>query len=42
MHSMPIFGSFDLILAGVIGLAILIAILASLPDLLRYIKLHSM
>jgi hypothetical protein len=41
-HSMPMFGWADVILAGVIGLIILIALIATIPDLVRTMKIHSM
>jgi hypothetical protein len=42
MHSMSMFGFVDVILAGIIGLIILVAVLFTLPDLVRTLKIHSM
>ncbi len=42
MHSMPMFGFFDVILAGIIGLIVLIAVVMTLPDLIRTMKIHAM
>jgi hypothetical protein len=42
LRSMPMFGFVDVILAGIIALFILIAILMTLPELVRYIKMSSM
>ena len=39
---MPMFGFFDVILAGIIGLIVLIAVVMTLPDLIRTMKIHSM
>jgi len=36
------FGFFDVILAGIIGLIVLIAVVMTLPDLIRTMKIHSM
>ncbi len=41
-HSMSMFGFVDVILAGVIVLTILIAVIATVPDLVRTMKIHSM
>jgi hypothetical protein len=42
MHSMPMFGFFDVILAGIVGLIVLIAVVMTLPDLIRTMKIHAM
>jgi hypothetical protein len=42
MHSMPMFGYLDIVLAAVIGLIILVALIATIPDLVRTLKIHSM
>jgi hypothetical protein len=42
MHSMPMFGFFDVILAGIVGLVVLIAVVMTLPDLIRTMKIHAM
>jgi len=36
------FGYVDIVLAGIIGLVILIALMMTLPELVRYIKMSSM
>jgi hypothetical protein len=41
-HSMSMFGFVDVILAGVIVVTILIAVIATVPDLVRTMKIHSM
>jgi hypothetical protein len=41
-HSMPMFGFVDVVLAGVIVSIILIAVIATIPDLVRTMKIHSM
>jgi hypothetical protein len=41
-HGMPMFGFADVILAGIIGLIILIAVIVTLPDLFKTLKIHSM
>jgi hypothetical protein len=42
LHSMPMFGFVDVIVTGIIALIILIAVLMTLPELARYIKMSSM
>jgi hypothetical protein len=42
MHSMPMFGFFDVILAGIVGLIVLIVVVMTLPDLIRTMKIHAM
>jgi hypothetical protein len=42
MHSMPMFGFLDVILAGIIGLVVLIAVVMTIPDVIRTLKIHSM
>jgi hypothetical protein len=42
MSWMPMFGYVDIVLAGTIGLVILIALLMALPELVRYSKMSSM
>jgi hypothetical protein len=39
---MPMFGFVDVILAGIIVLIILIAVIATIPDVVRTLKIHSM
>jgi hypothetical protein len=41
-HSMSMFGFVDVILAGVTVLTILIAVIATIPDLVRTMRIHSM
>jgi hypothetical protein len=36
------FGLFDVILAGIVGLIVLIAVVTTLPDFIRTMKIHSM
>jgi hypothetical protein len=42
MHSMPMLGYADIVFAAIIGLIILIAMIATIPDLVRTLKIHSM
>jgi hypothetical protein len=42
MHTNPLFGSVDVVLAGIIALAILAAVIVTIPDLARTLKIHSM
>jgi len=42
IHSMPMFGFIDVILAGIIGLVVLIAVVMTIPDAIRTLKIHSM
>jgi hypothetical protein len=39
---MPMFGFIDVILAGIIGLVVLIAVVMTIPDAIRTLKIHSM
>jgi hypothetical protein len=41
-HGMPMFGFADVILAGIIGLVVLIVAIATIPDLVKTMKIHSM
>ena len=36
------FGYVDVVLAGIIGLIILIAVIAMIPDVVKTMKIHSM
>jgi hypothetical protein len=42
MHSMPMFGFLDVILAGIIGLIVLVVVVMTIPDLVRTLKIHAM
>jgi hypothetical protein len=42
MHSMLMFGYVDIVLAAIIGLIILVALIVTIPDLVRTLKIHSM
>jgi hypothetical protein len=42
MNSTPMFSYVDIVLAGTIGLFVLIALLITLSELVRYIKISSM
>jgi len=39
---MLMFGYVDIVLAAIIGLIILVALIVTIPDLVRTLKIHSM